>query len=114
MSTGTGRVRRNPTDGPSDPPRVGEVLYVGRAASVQFRQPIHFRVIRVLDWPTYAGWVWLDGYQLNEGGEAVERRSIFVRVAGLRRVTGPDRRSRRRPPTPGGPAGPRQGGTVPD
>jgi hypothetical protein len=70
-------------------PRSGDVLYVTRDASVQFATPIYFRVIRVHDWPTYTGWVWLDGYQLNAAGDAVERRSIFVQVDGLRRVSGP-------------------------
>src|SRR3712207_4861610 len=72
-------------------PRSGDVLHVTRAASVQFVEPMLFRVIRVHDWPTYDGWVWLDGYELNASGEAVERRSIFVQVNGLRQVTtGPD------------------------
>jgi hypothetical protein len=73
---------------------------VTRAASVQFVEPLLFRVIRVHDWPTYDGWVWLDGYELNAAGDAVERRSIFVQVNGLRQVpTGPDIRTRnaRRP-----------------
>jgi hypothetical protein len=56
---------------------------VTREASVQFIEPLLFRVIRVHDWPTYDGWVWLDGYQLNSAGDAVERRSIFVQVNGL-------------------------------
>jgi hypothetical protein len=47
-----------------------------------------FRVIRVHDWPTYDGWVWLDGYELNAAGDAVERRSIFVQVNGLRQIAG--------------------------
>ncbi len=64
-------------------PRSGDVLRVTRAASVQFSVPITFRVIRVHDWQTYDGWVWLDGYQLNDAGEAVERRSIFVQLIGL-------------------------------
>jgi hypothetical protein len=42
-----------------------------------------FRVIRVHDWQTYDGWTWLDGYQLDSGGDAVERRSIFVQIDGL-------------------------------
>ena len=42
-----------------------------------------FRVIRVLDWPTYDGWLWLDGYELNAAGDAVNRRSIFVQSEGL-------------------------------
>ncbi|GGJ88570.1 hypothetical protein GCM10010123_17730 [Pilimelia anulata] len=68
-------------------PRSGDVLEVTRSASVQFVSPLLFRVIRVLDWPTYDGWAWLDGYSLNAAGDAVERRSIFVQVHGLRQVT---------------------------
>jgi hypothetical protein len=64
-------------------PRSGDVLRVTRAASVQFAQPLLFRVIRVHEWPTYSGWAWLDGYELNTAGDAVERRSIFVRLKGL-------------------------------
>jgi hypothetical protein len=45
-----------------------------------------FRVIRVHDWQTYDGWAWLDGYQLNSVGDAVERRSIFVQVNGLQQA----------------------------
>ncbi|HEU4424615.1 MAG TPA: hypothetical protein VFR67_18980 [Pilimelia sp.] len=76
-------------------PRSGDILHVTRAASVQFVEPLLFRVIRVHDWPTYDGWVWLDGYTLNAAGEAVERRSIFVQVDGLRHVShGPDARTR--------------------
>lgn len=67
-------------------PRAGDVLRVTRAASVQFAEPMLFRVIRVHDWPTYEGWVWLDGYQLNPAGEAVARRSIFVQLNGLQRA----------------------------
>lgn len=64
-------------------PRSGDVLQVTRAASVQFTTPILFRVIRVHDWSTYNGWAWLDGYELNSLGDAVERRSIFVQLDGL-------------------------------
>ena len=67
-------------------PRSGDVLHVTRAASVQFLRPIMFRVIRVLDWPTYDGWLWLDGYELNAAGDAVNRRSIFVLQEGLRQL----------------------------
>ena len=61
-------------------PRSGDVLRVTKAASVQFTEPMLFRVIRVHDWPTYDGWSWLDGYQLDGSGDATERRSIFVLV----------------------------------
>ena len=67
-------------------PRSGDVLRITRAASVQFTAPMLFRVIRVHDWSTYDGWAWLDGYELNARGEAVERRSIFVKVEGLQRA----------------------------
>ncbi|MEU7651226.1 hypothetical protein AB0C41_04355 [Micromonospora taraxaci] len=45
--------------------------------------PIFVRVIRVLDWPTYDGWLWIDGYQLAANGDAVARRTLFVMPAGL-------------------------------
>lgn len=66
----------------------GDVVLVGRAASVQFtgRSGFAFRIIAVDARPTYAGWVWLDGYQLDGRGQAVARRRIFVRAAGLRRA----------------------------
>ena len=67
-------------------PRSGDVLRVTKAASVQFAEPMLFRVIRVHDWPTYDGWAWLDGYQLDNSGDAIERRSIFVLIEGLQRV----------------------------
>jgi len=66
--------------------KAGDLLVVGRVASVQFTSPIRFRVIRQLDWITYDGWVWLDGYELDAHGEAVDRRSIFVMKAGLHPV----------------------------
>lgn len=76
-------------------PRSGDVIHVTKAASVQFAAPMLFRVIRVHDWPTYEGWIWLDGYELNTAGDAVERRSIFVQVSGLRSVgKAPDPRTR--------------------
>jgi hypothetical protein len=33
--------------------------------------------------PTYDGWLWLEGYVLNNRGRAVQRRRIFVRQNGL-------------------------------
>ncbi|RKN51353.1 hypothetical protein D7223_04825 [Micromonospora endolithica] len=63
--------------------KAGDLVHLTRAASVQFGTPITFRVIRVLDWITYDGWVWLNGYELNAKGDAVARRSVFVQRAGL-------------------------------
>jgi hypothetical protein len=87
------------------------VLHVTREASVQFATPIYFRVIRVHDWPTYTGWLWLDGYQLNAAGDAVERRSIFVQANGLRRV--PEPPSAHRAPRAGTGTGTGPGGSAP-
>ncbi|MDT0528624.1 hypothetical protein RM555_06415 [Micromonospora sp. DSM 115977] len=69
-------------------PRPGDEFWIGRDASVQFaRQPrFVFRVISVCPKPTYQGWVWLTGYQLDELGNAVDKREVFVRLAGLRAV----------------------------
>lgn len=80
-------------------PRSGDLLRVTRAASVQFTAPMLFRVIRVHDWSTYDGWAWLDGYELNGSGDAVDRRSIFVQLLGLQRmnVTAPTARRPRLP-----------------
>ena len=64
-------------------PRSGDVIHVTKAASVQFAAPMLFRVIRVHDWPTYEGWIWLEGYVLDPAGAALQRRRIFVRRDGL-------------------------------
>jgi len=75
-------------------PQPGGVVYVGPRASVQFseRSAIVVRIIRVEGKPTYHGWCWLDGYELNTSGDAVERRSIFVQPAGLVPVSPSQRR----------------------
>ncbi|WFE49064.1 hypothetical protein [Micromonospora sp. WMMD1155] len=82
--------------------KAGDVLHVTRAASIQFIRPITFRVIRMLDWPTYDDWAWLDGYEVNRKGDAVARRTVLVQPAGLRRLSaGQARRARAAPsPTP--------------
>ena len=74
-------------------PRSGELLKITRDASVQFTAPLLFRVIRVHDWSTYDGWAWLDGYELDSAGDAVQRRSIFVQVRGVQRLAGTARRA---------------------
>lgn len=80
-------------------PVAGEIVWVDHQASVQFRvRPILFRLIRVLPLDTYVGWVWLDGYELDQHGDAVERRSIWVQPAGLRSAgRAPDPRIRNKP-----------------
>ena len=66
-------------------PRPGDVIHVGGAASVQFQgeRALTLRVIRVDPRLTYDGWLWIDGYVLDPAGEAIGRRVIFVRHAGL-------------------------------
>ncbi|MER5332683.1 hypothetical protein [Micromonospora sp. NPDC002717] len=61
----------------------GDVLCLTRSASPQFVRPVTVRVIRVLtDWHTYHGWCWIDVYELNARGDAVDRRSLYVRCEG--------------------------------
>ncbi len=74
-------------------PVPGDELVIGRDASVQFAaQPSFlFRVVSVCPKPTYLGWVWLTGYVLNGQGDAVDKREIFVRLAGLNLVRRADR-----------------------
>jgi hypothetical protein len=80
------------------PPCPGDVLLVGRAASVQFIRPITFRVIRVIsEWVTYDGWTWLHGYSLDQRGKAVAKRELFVQPAGLELIHRPDPPPRRQP-----------------
>ncbi|RAK35501.1 hypothetical protein B0I29_110257 [Actinoplanes lutulentus] len=69
-------------------PQAGDVLYVGGAASVQFAgaRSLTFRVIRVDPRITYDGWLWIDGYVLGPSGDATERRVIFVKRDGLRKM----------------------------
>ncbi|WP_370517030.1 hypothetical protein [Micromonospora sp. HM134] len=66
---------------------------------MQFIRPITVRVIRVLTgWHTYDGWVWVDAYQLNAAGDAVRRRTLFLRPDGARRpAPAPEQASGRRP-----------------
>lgn len=67
-------------------PRPGDVVRIGREASVQFagERSLILRVTVVCDRPTYQGWAWLTGYVLDAEGQAVDRREVFVQVAGVR------------------------------
>ncbi|GGM19789.1 MULTISPECIES: hypothetical protein [Micromonospora] len=87
-------------------PEAGDLVLVTRAASPQFTKPIVIRVIRVIEgWTktTYDGWTWLEAYQLDARGDAVVRRAIFVRTAGLttQRQPVPAQPGRPRAPVPG-------------
>lgn len=68
--------------------KAGDVLHLTRAASPQFVQPIFFRLIKVrAELHTYDGWTWLTGYHLDGKGNAISRRDLYVRIAGVRLVT---------------------------
>ncbi|WP_431935748.1 hypothetical protein [Micromonospora sp. RP3T] len=80
-----------PTPNPRTP-RGGDLLHLDRAASPQFVAPIRVRVIRLIEWTTFDGWMWLDVYQLTDLGDACARRSLYVRAEGLRYLTNPPAR----------------------
>jgi hypothetical protein len=84
MTTTTTRYRLLSRQGAM--PRPGDMLLIDEAASVQFQgdRSLLFRVIRVDSRTTYAGWAWLHGYVLDNRRRAVERRDIFVQLAGLK------------------------------
>lgn len=72
-------------------PAAGTLLYLDQAASPQFKaRPIMFRVIRPQDWgPTACdGWVWVEGYELDDAGAAVERRSVYIELAAVNPYVG--------------------------
>ncbi|ROO62035.1 hypothetical protein EDC02_3999 [Micromonospora sp. Llam0] len=67
----------------------GTVLLIDGRASVQFGgdRALVLRVISVSERPTYHGWAWVTGYVLDGAGQALDRREVFVQVAGLRPVS---------------------------
>ncbi|MEV6366218.1 hypothetical protein AB0L86_04910 [Micromonospora musae] len=87
---------------PVRPIKVGDVLHLTRAASPQFVTPITVRVVRELTdrYPPY-GWTWIDCYQLDARGDAVDKRELFVMREGLQwlvpRPAAPARRAPVRP-----------------
>ncbi|MBE1487967.1 hypothetical protein [Plantactinospora soyae] len=76
-------------------PKPGDVLLLDGRASVQFAggRRLLLRVTVVADRPTYYGWCWLTGYVLDQSGRAVDRREVFVRLAGLCLVAPRSRRA---------------------
>jgi hypothetical protein len=69
----------------TDQVTAGQILRVEADASIQFQgsRALTFQVIRVDKRTTYDGWLWVEGYVLDGRGEALERRTIFVRRDGL-------------------------------
>ncbi|MFD1084547.1 hypothetical protein [Micromonospora andamanensis] len=78
------------------------VYLLTRAASPQFATPIVVRVIRErTDRSSYDGWAWIEVYQLDSRGEAVDRRELYVRPDGMRQVPPPRHRTSVRRAAPG-------------
>ena len=71
--------------GPGRVPVPGDIVRLARAASVQFtgEQAIILRVIGIDKRPTYHGWIWLIGYQLDHQGDALTKRRVFVQIRGI-------------------------------
>ena len=85
---------------PIPAPAPGDVVIIDQRAGPHLAGPhlggpLRLRVGSVERSVTMAGWAWLHGYQLNDVDEAVERRSVFVELAGLYRPPGAQP-----PPTP--------------
>jgi hypothetical protein len=70
-------------------PKTGDVLAIGKRASVQFAddRSLLLRVTSVCGKSTYEGWAWITGYVLDQTGLAIDKREVFVQLAGLRQVT---------------------------
>jgi hypothetical protein len=70
-------------------PKTGDVLAIGERASVQFAddRSLLLRVTSVCKRPTYEGWAWITGYVLDQTGQAIDKREVFVQLAGLRPAT---------------------------
>jgi len=79
----------------------GDLILVDGRASVQFagRRRIIMRILSVSTKPTYHGWAWITGYVLDQRGDAVERREIFVQPSrvGRQRQAVRQRRPARQP-----------------
>lgn len=63
------------------PGPAGRIVRLDKRASVQFLvNPCWFRIIAATPAATVDGWVWLDGYELDEHKTvAVAKRTVFVR-----------------------------------
>jgi hypothetical protein len=69
----------------------GGVYHIGRGCGVPYEwAPIVLRIIRVENVDPWNGRAWIHGYQLNQAGDAVEHREIYVGVvAGMWLIAAP-------------------------
>lgn len=69
------------------PPAPGALVVLGREATPQLEPPntpLTMRVVRTEPTNQDPEWVWLTGYELDGAGNAVEQRTIYARLAGIR------------------------------
>ncbi|GIG59699.1 hypothetical protein Lfu02_40710 [Longispora fulva] len=68
----------------SQPLQAGDVVRLTKAASPQFGRPLLVRVVAVIAKSSVGGWGYLEGYVLDDRGDATARRRVFVNFAGLK------------------------------
>lgn len=66
----------------------GQTVHVSNLCGAQFAdgRDLTLRVTGVVASKSWDGMAWLTGYVLNRHGAAVERREVYVIVAGLRAI----------------------------
>jgi hypothetical protein len=70
-------------------PQPGDLLIIDGRASVQFAgdRALLLRVTTVSQAPTYHGWTWLTGYAVDQSDQAIEKREVYVQLAGVAPAT---------------------------
>jgi hypothetical protein len=69
--------------------RAGQVVYIGPDAGAQFIAcPMYATFIRVVEATGWQGMAWIDVWQLDPNGDAIEKRNLYVIAAGLHPVDG--------------------------
>jgi hypothetical protein len=63
-------------------PAVGDLVRLDRTANTRFDHPRMFRVVGVRPSSALPGWLYLDGWEVDEDRD-IEETTVFVRIAGL-------------------------------
>ncbi|MEV6524203.1 hypothetical protein AB0M43_19815 [Longispora sp. NPDC051575] len=65
-------------------PTPGDVVRLTKSASPQFGKPLLLRVTKTEGRRSSVyGWAWIEGYVLDNSGNAVTKRSVFVNLNGI-------------------------------